>query len=216
MRAFFLSTNTRTMLQDTFTSLLARYTSDRLLTTTLWQEVAQAYNAKGRRYHTLAHLENLLVHLQPVQQDIKNWDTMLFTLYYHDIVYNASGSDNEEKSAEKAIHDMRLAQVPESMTMACAAQIHATKTHQPGADTDTDYFTDADLCIFGQDPDTYLNYSRQVRKEYAIYPDLLYKPGRRKVLQHFLKMEHLFKTPYFSARFEAQARLNLARELETL
>jgi predicted metal-dependent HD superfamily phosphohydrolase len=39
---------------------------------------------------------------------------------------------------------------------------------------------DADLSILGKDLDTYLAYTKMIRKEYSIYPDFLYKPGRKK------------------------------------
>lgn len=56
----------------------------------------------------------------------------------------------------------------------------------------------------------------QVRKEYSIYPDLLYKPGRKKVLQHFLQMERIFKTQVFYDKYETQSRRNLEKELNQL
>jgi predicted metal-dependent HD superfamily phosphohydrolase len=55
-----------------------------------------------------------------------------------------------------------------------------------------------------------------VRREYSIYPDLLYKPGRKKVLQHFLNMEHIFKTIHFYTLYEQNARNNLNREIAEL
>jgi predicted metal-dependent HD superfamily phosphohydrolase len=49
-----------------------------------------------------------------------------------------------------------------------------------------------------------------------MYPDFLYRPGRRKVLQHFLDMERIFKTEEFASKFEKQARVNLGWELRGL
>jgi len=75
-------------------------------------------------------------------------------------------------------------------------------------------FTDADLSILGAEWPIYHNYTDQIRQEYAIYPDFMYKPGRKKVLLHFLKMERIFKTDYFYITFEAQAIKNIKQELE--
>jgi predicted metal-dependent HD superfamily phosphohydrolase len=66
----------------------------------------------------------------------------------------------------------------------------------------------------GQPWGEYTQYAKNVRKEYAIYPDLLYNPGRRKVLNHFLSMERIFKTSHFFEKFEATARLNMSKEME--
>jgi predicted metal-dependent HD superfamily phosphohydrolase len=52
-----------------------------------------------------------------------------------------------------------------------------------------------------------------VRKEYLIYPDLIYNPGRKKVLHHFLAMDRIFKTDFFYNKFEQQARQNLRKEI---
>ena len=49
-----------------------------------------------------------------------------------------------------------------------------------------------------------------------MYPDMMYKPGRKKLLEHFLAMPHIFKTAFFRERLEVQARENLMRELELL
>jgi predicted metal-dependent HD superfamily phosphohydrolase len=50
----------------------------------------------------------------------------------------------------------------------------------------------------------------------TIFPDFVYKPGRKKVLLHFLAMERIFKTDYFFHKFELLAKQNLQKELEML
>ncbi len=96
------------------------------------------------------------------------------------------------------------------------AQILATKSHHKSDDTDTNYLLDADLSILGKDSADYFDYTRKIRKEYALYPDILYKPGRKKVLKHFLELESIFKTEDFRDKYEQQARENLAAELNLL
>ena len=204
------------MLQQTFHSLLSRYTHDAERVNALWIEIETQYGHKSRYYHTLEHLENLLHQLTQVKAQIKSWDTLLFSLYYHDVVYNPLKKNNEEKSALLAGQRMQSISVPEPMIEACKRQILATKTHQSGADTDTDFFTDADLSILGADWDNYAAYARQVRQEYAVFPDILYHPGRKKVLLHFLQMDRIYKTPYFFEILESRARRNLRQELQTL
>jgi predicted metal-dependent HD superfamily phosphohydrolase len=55
-----------------------------------------------------------------------------------------------------------------------------------------------------------------IRKEYNFYPDFMYKPGRQKVLQHFIQMPRIYKTDYFHDRYEEKARDNLHVELKEL
>lgn len=93
--------------------------------------------------------------------------------------------------------------------------IIATKRHE-AADYETNLFTDADLSILGSDNDTYHQYLRNIRREYSMYPGLIYNAGRKKVVLHFLGMDAIFKTKEFSERLEAQARKNLKAELSRL
>jgi predicted metal-dependent HD superfamily phosphohydrolase len=204
------------MLKETFIGLLTNYTDNALLTNELWTEIEKNYTNKKRHYHTLQHLDNLLAHLTEVKDDIQNWETILFTLYYHDIVYNSLKSNNEEKSAELAEKRMRQISVSPDKIKLCKEQILATKSHIKSTDSDTNYFTDIDLSVLGQPWETYSDYYKNVRKEYSIYPDFLYNPGRKKVLNHFLTMDRIYKTEFFHSKFEIQAKQNLINELNIL
>lgn len=204
------------MLKETFIGLLTNYTDNDRLTNELWTEIENNYSSKKRHYHTLHHLDSLLAQLTDVKGEIQNWNTILFTLYYHDIVYNSLKSDNEEKSAELAIKRMKQISVSIETIELCKNQILATKSHIKSTDNDTNYFTDADLSVLGQNWETYSLYYKNVRKEYSIYPDFVYNPGRKKVLNHFLSMDRIFKTDFFYNKFETQAKKNLINELKTL
>ena len=151
-----------------------------------------------------------------VKSEIQNWETILFTLFYHDIIYNSIKSDNEEKSAELAEKRMKQISVSNDIIELCKKQILTTKSHIKSTDSDTNYFTDADLSVLGQNWETYLLYCKNVRKEYSIYPALVYNPGRKKVLNHFLSMDRIFKTDFFYNKFEKQAKHNLQKEIESL
>ena len=204
------------MLKETFIELLTNYTDNESLKNELWTEIDKNYSSKKRHYHTLEHLNNLLYQLTAVKSEIKNWETILFTLFYHDIIYNSLKSDNEEKSAELAEKRMKQIPVFKDKIELCKKQIFATKSHIKSTDSDTNYFTDADLSVLGQNWETYLLYCKNVRKEYSIYPTLVYNPGRKKVLNHFLSMDRIFKTDFFYNKFELQAKQNLQQEIESL
>lgn len=200
------------MLKDIFISLINNY-SEQAIAERLWSDIEKHYTSPKRHYHNLHHLENIYSHLDACREQIQDWDTMLFSLFYHDIIYKATAKDNEEKSALAALKALREINYPTERMRLCGEQILATKTHSISPDNDTNLFTDADLSILGSNWDEYLEYTKQVRKEYAIYPDFMYNPGRKKVLQHFLDMESIFKTPYFIQKFEAQANKNLTAEI---
>lgn len=203
-------------LKETFIELLTKYTDNTSLVNELWTEIEYNYSVKKRYYHTLEHLENILSQLTDVKAEIHSWETLLFSLYYHDIIYNVLKSDNEEKSAELAEKRMNQVFVASETIQLCKEQILATKSHTISINSDTNHFTDADLSILGQSWETYSLYCQNVRKEYAVYPDLVYNPGRKKVLNHFLAMDSIFKTDYFYNKFDRQAKENLRKELSLL
>ncbi len=204
------------MLKETFISLLKSYAADTDSINTLWKEIEKNYSSKKRHYHTLEHLENLLRQLNLIREDIRDWDAILFALYYHDVVYNALKSDNEERSAALAERRMRQVGVPMERIEQCKVEILATKSHQLSTDGDTNYFIDADLSVLGMPWEDYARYCQGVRKEYSIYPDFMYNRGRKKVLIHFLAMNRIFKTDHFYEKYEDQAKQNIQQELEIL
>jgi predicted metal-dependent HD superfamily phosphohydrolase len=203
-------------LKDVFIQLAKKYCDDIAVVDECWCEIEINYTKKKRHYHTLSHIENLWKQLEIVKENIEDWDTVLFTLFYHDVIYNALKKDNEEQSALLA--EKRMIQLGISATSIdkCKKQIIATKQHLKNTDSDTNYFIDADLSILGTNWEIYFKYLNDVRKEYSIYPNLIYKPGRKKVLEHFLGMERIYKTDYFFNNFEGQAKLNMQKEIDLL
>ncbi len=204
------------MVKETYIELLKKYSNNGHLIDGLWNEIEINYSHKKRYYHNLDHLSNLLIQLAKVKSEIINPDIVLFSLYYHDVIYDPLRSDNEEQSAEFAATRMTQISIPSLVIRNCQAQILATKKHQENSDTDTNYFTDADLAVLGQNWEDYSVYFKNVRKEYAVYPKLIYNAGRKKVLNHFLETERIFKTDYFYSEFEQQAKQNIRRESELL
>lgn len=201
-------------LQEIFHDLVRQY--DPAQAETLWTALENAYTAPGRFYHNLEHLGNLYAELLEVKHRATDWDTLLFTLFYHDFVYDVSQKDNEAQSAGIAEQVMQRLSCPAEQIIRCATQIRATQHHDIQPDADTNLFTDADLAILGQSQEAYLHYVEQIRKEYAIYPDALYKPGRKNVLLHLLSQNQLYKTGHFYRKYETQARANLKNELQLL
>jgi predicted metal-dependent HD superfamily phosphohydrolase len=203
------------MIKDEFLKSLSNYTTDNSQQFTLWNEIEKSYSKSDRHYHNLTHLEAVLNELSIHKTKFTSWDAIVFAIAYHDIVYNTLKSNNEERSADLAIKRLSSTSFPAESIVWCGELIRATKKHEP-ADYETNLFTDADLSILGSDFSTYNDYAKKIRREYSIYPDLVYNPGRKKVLLHFLEMKSIFKTKEFSDKYELSAKANIQSELNSL
>ena len=203
-------------MEQEFVRLCSHYCKNEELVQQAWSEIVAHYAESGRHYHNMNHLTALSAELEEVKSHISHWDDVMFALYYHDIVYNVLRTDNEERSAALAVQKMQQMDVPEGLIGRVQELILATKSHTYSSNTDVNYFTDADLSILGKDRETYRAYAQQVRREYGIYPALLYKPGRKKVLAHFLQMKRIYKTDWFFQKYENSARTNMQAELDNI
>jgi len=203
------------MIRNEFFNSLDSYNTEGNDPSNLWEEIEKHYSDTSRHYHTLVHLDNLISELLPLRSRFTNWNVVVFAVAYHDIVYNASKKNNEEKSAALAVKRLNEIGMPKAAILRCGQFILATKRHEQ-VDDEVDLFTDADLSILGSSSDDYRIYTNQIRKEYSIYPDFLYNPGRKKVLLHFLEMQTIYKTSSFRDKYETLARQNLQEELRSL
>ncbi|WP_276381657.1 hypothetical protein [Flavobacterium sp. H4147] len=179
-----------------------------------WLDLEKAYSKKSRHYHNLTHLKEMIESFEIYRDRLQNPDEILFAIFYHDVVYSASKKDNELKSAEFALsilnekHHLNKQFVFNAI---CATQLHAHNSNE-----DINWLIDFDLKILAKDWEDYKIYFEQIRKEYRIYPDFLYKPGRAKALKHFLEYEFIFQTEEFRGLYEEKARRNIEKEISYL
>jgi predicted metal-dependent HD superfamily phosphohydrolase len=154
----------------------------------------------------------MLLLLDEYPEALEHKRDIQLTIFFHDIIYDATKKGNEEKSA-------RIAQklLGEHYTQLIQQLILSTKKHQPLNDLhENAVLLDLDLAILGSSLELYDAYRTAIRMEYNVYPNLLYNPGRKKVLQKFLEREKLYFTDYFHEKYEQQARSNLKWEIEQL
>lgn len=201
------------MITDTFLKLVKKYSNNDELANNLWLEIFTKYSDVKRHYHTIDHLEAMISILNEVKENIEDWDTTLFAVFYHDIIYKASSSTNEADSAKLAMERLNALAYPANKIAKCANMILATKQHLTSEDNDTNFILDADLAILGTNEEDYQKYKDQIREEYAIYPDFMYNAGRRKTMQKFLKNDSIYKTVFFTTKFNQQAKNNIEKEL---
>ena len=179
-----------------------------------WLDLEKAYSKKSRHYHNLTHLKEMIESFEIYKDKLQNPAEILFSIFYHDFVYSASKKDNELKSAEYALSILYENSTLNKQLVFDA--ICATQQHQQNAIEDINWLIDFDLKILAKDWKDYKIYFEQIRKEYRIYPDFLYKPGRAKALKHFLENKFIFQTNEFRNLYEEKARINIEKEISLL
>jgi len=187
----------------------------------LWRDIVTRYGEPQRAYHTLDHIEQLLVQFENIKHVLSEPHIIALALYYHDVIYDPTRSDNELKSAEFAIDALG----PYLSTEQCQ-QIHdlimMTANHQIDTLVDSEKYNDAaclldmDLSILGEPWSTYQQYAKAIRQEYNHVADDSYRDGRTAVLQGLLVHPKLYLTDHYYDQLEMQARDNLKRELTSL
>lgn len=187
---------------------------DQSIIVALWDELQGYYNDSKRHYHNLQHLANLFALFDEYQSKLTEPQIVRWAIWYHDIIYNAKGKDNEAKSAQLGAERLQQLQMPDQQIAQVVKFIEATAQHlSVEATGDLAYFLDFDLAILGTSLTAYKTYAEAVRKEYRHVPGFLYRRGRRKVLEYFLNAEQLFRTSELRDRLDHQARENMRQEL---
>jgi predicted metal-dependent HD superfamily phosphohydrolase len=172
-----------------------------------------AYTAPGRHYHNLTHIEDCLGALARVDGlSALEREILSEAIWWHDVVYDATRSDNEELSARLAEQHVRA-----DIRQEVGRLIRLTKTHdvRPG-DRLGAILISIDLSILGAEPARYDAYAAAIRQEFIHVPEADYGAGRAHVLGRFAARPVIFPDAAFAARYDRQARENLARELASL
>ncbi len=201
---------TRSNLASSLAALGVRRSRD------LFAELASAYAAPDRHYHTARHVDACLTQFQPYRSLAEHPVEMEIALWFHDAIYHAQRNDNERLSAQWAAEFLSS----ENADPACVTRIHAlimaTRHDAAVDDPDQRLLVDIDLGILGQPRPVFDDYDAAIRREYHWVPWPRYVESRIAVLSEFLKRPHIYATLLLRDRFETQARLNIAHAIAKL
>lgn len=179
-----------------------------------------AYAEPPRAYHHFGHVLEVLAHFRAVS----DWDdpvSVALAVLFHDAVYVAGRSDNEQQSADLAERCLSAHPLPEPYVPSRVRQL-ILLTARHGAldptelDRDAARFLDCDMAILGAEPLRFAAYERAIAEEYAHIPAPAYRAGRSRFVNKLLSSARIFLSDEFHARFEQKARENLRRALSLL
>lgn len=176
-------------------------------------ELRAAYAAADRHYHDIGHIEDCLGRLDRLTGlSAREREMLTEAIWWHDVVYDPTRSDNEEQSAVLA-----EAHLAPDLRAEVGRLIRLTRTHDvaPG-DRLGALLISIDLAVLGAEEAVYDAYAKAIRREYAHVPDAAYRSGRAAVLERFQARAVIYPDPAFAAELDHRARANIARELAEL
>ena len=184
-------------------------------------DLAARYAQPHRRYHDNAHARAVVRDSAVLARELRlpaaERAVLTVAAAAHDVVYDGHPGDDERRSASWARDWLTQAGVPRAHVARAEELVLATVTHlAPPRDLTAWALLDADLGILGADPAAYDRYRAAVREEYAAVDEPAWRTGRAAVLTKLLAREPLYGTGAARQRWEATARANIARELESL
>lgn len=144
------------------------------------------WNESHRHYHNLEHLNDLVLQINEdfaqgkFNESFK--DKLLITALFHDIVYEPSRQDNEERSSqffEELCEDKKQMFVTE-----VKQAILDTKTHN-SQNKLSETFNKYDMNIVERDFDSLLRWEEGIHEEYKSFGEQ-YKTGRLQFLESLL------------------------------
>lgn len=185
--------------------------------TACWEFLNSNYSEPHRAYHNLNHISDCFEQLKHFASESSS-AALQFAVWFHDVIYDPQGSENEAASAVAAAEWLNRLEIAAPIINQAIRLIEVTD-HRQAPDKKSPeeaLIVDVDLSILGRSDNVYQNYAQSIRSEYAHVPEEAYRKGRSAVLEQFLQRGQLYHTPSIAQRFERQARINLQAELSKL
>ena len=188
-----------------------------------WRTIRDYYNKpEERAYHCLDHLEQMFILFDDLKSDMTRPDLVSFAIFFHDVIYDPTKSDNEKLSAEMwmkfASENTDIVSNEDAnqvfdWIMSTAAHMKHSKT----ATGDLAIFLDIDLGVLGWSTPRYFEYSEQISREYQHVPVPQFIEGRSTAMQTFLENpEGPYCTTKMQQKYGKQAVANIKAEIDFL
>ena len=146
--------------------------------------ILSMWNESHRRYHGLDHLNELISYINESKVDSeKEYEKLILTSLFHDVIYDPSRQDNEEKSSE---FFLSLCQEKTKDVIEISQAILDTKSHN-STNLLSEKFNKLDMCIVEKDFDTLLKWEEGIFSEFSPHYGVeKYKEGRLVFLESLL------------------------------
>jgi len=142
------------------------------------------WNESQRSYHSLSHLDDLIdqINKDHLKYTERQYEKLILSALFHDVVYDPLKFDNEEKSAEFFLSCCEDKNNPDIL------EVHQiildTKTHESSTPL-SENFSKYDMSIVERKYEDLLEWENGIHEEYESYGEM-YKPARLKFLESVL------------------------------
>ena len=144
------------------------------------------WNESHRSYHTQNHLLELIEQINEHKSRLsqRQYEKLRLCALFHDIVYDPTRQDNEEKSAEFFINC--CSEKNNSDLLEVKQMILDTKTHEDKSDL-SELFNHFDMKVVESDYEKLLEWEKGIKEEFEpVYGKEQYKFGRLHFLESLL------------------------------
>jgi predicted metal-dependent HD superfamily phosphohydrolase len=152
-----------------------------------FKKLKKAYSEPGRFYHTFQHIAECIRFVNRNYGSGSDAVLVKFALFYHDIFYDVNRKDNEELSAQAWEEYSKASGLNGKLLLGShkvADLIRMTAAHKVEANASLIYkmMSDADMHIFLCPDHHYLDYAKNVWREYQGFGKEAYLKGRQAFL----------------------------------
>ncbi|KAH7727094.1 hypothetical protein AAVH_05319 [Aphelenchoides avenae] len=185
-----------------------------------WSTIVNNYST--RPFHNLQHLNEMLLLFDKYKDKLRDRYAVAFAIFFKHLVYDPQSSDDAERNAAKLrefSQETTFDQENYVADLLVESGKNCTEAHltpnEYGSD-DLHYLVDFDMAWLGAEPERYDELSAKIREEDKTLNDNDYRQQRLKILRLFLQVPNIYATREFRDQFEAVARRNIQREIDTL
>ena len=184
-----------------------------------FDSVVARYREPHRQYHDIRDLRWVVRHVEHLAADrrVDDLDAVIAAACFHDVIYVATGHDNEVASARLAATALDDLGWDAGRIRHTVSMIEGTIDHDHGeVGDDHRLLYAADLAVLAAAPAGYDDYARAVRREYHHVSAADWVTGRTAVLASFLARPAIYAPSLRLDDWEQRARGNLTSELDRL
>lgn len=200
--------------------------------TKIYDIILKRYSESHRHHHGMSHLAHCFRAFDNSRHLCNDSDRTEYNLFMHDLIYNILADnlgknpdygelatyalDNEEKSVEFACQVLEDSDVSAISSKLVREDILASKHSSTVEDQDTKLFLDIDIAVLGSPPAEYDQFEYDIRQEFNMVPEQLFRSARSNILKGFLERQSIYLTGDFEREYGLQARKNLERTVDKL